>query len=95
MEIVLNRNGQSNGLCPLFFDGAVNNFKELPLPDEVFGMEKVYKYLETIRKKSTAFFISKINNNLQRTKNHNIFAKVFNKIKNIFNQYGKHLYATR
>lgn len=81
MEIVLNRNGQSNGLCPLFFDGAVNNFKELPLPDDVLGLEKVYEYLEFIRKKSTAFFISKINNNLQRTKNHNIFVKVFNKIK--------------
>lgn len=85
MEIVLNRNGQSNGLCPLFFDGAVNNFKELPLPDEVFGMEKVYKYLETIRKKSTAFFISKINNNLHSKEKSNIFAKLFNKIKNIFN----------
>ena len=84
MEIVLNRNGQSNGLCPLFFDGAVNNFKELPLPDEVLGMEKVYKYLETIRKKSTAFFISKINNNLHSKEKSNIFAKLFNKIKNIF-----------
>lgn len=80
MEIVLNRNGRSNGICPLFFDGAINSFKELPLPNDVININKVYSYLET-RKKSTTFFISKINNSLQRTKNHNIFAKVFNKIK--------------
>lgn len=80
MEIVLNRNGRSNGICPLFFDGAINSFKELPLPNDVININKVYSYLET-RKKSTTFFISKINNNLQRTENHNIFAKVFNKIK--------------
>lgn len=29
MEIVINRNGNANGICPLFFDGAINNYREL------------------------------------------------------------------
>ena len=84
MEIVLNRNGRSNGLCPLFFDGAINSFKELPLPTDVININKVYSYLEE-RKKSTTFFIKEIKSNLQRIEKSNIFAKLFNKIKNFLN----------
>ena len=58
LEIVLNRNGQSNGICPLFFDGATNYFKELPLPNDVLGIEKVYKYLESLKKKIVTNFMS-------------------------------------
>lgn len=85
MEIVLNRNGQSNGLCPLYFDGAINNFRELPLPTDVLGMEKVYAHLETLRKKSPTFFINEIKKELQRIEKNNIFAKLFNKIKTKIN----------
>lgn len=35
MEVVLNRNGRANGICPLYFDGAVDLYKELPLPNEL------------------------------------------------------------
>ena len=49
LEIVLNRSGQSNGICPLFFDGAINFFGELPLPNDKANLEKVYKRLEKIR----------------------------------------------
>lgn len=45
LEIVLNRKGQSNCLCPLYFNGAVNYYKELPLPDNIEEMSKVYKFL--------------------------------------------------
>ena len=49
LEVVLNRNGQSNGICPLFFDGAINYFDELPLPNNKVELDKVYKYLHKIR----------------------------------------------
>ena len=49
LEVVLNRSGQSNGICPLFFDGAINFFGELPLPTDKENLEKVYKKLEKIR----------------------------------------------
>lgn len=81
MEIVLNRNGQSNGLCPLYFDGAINNFKELPLPTDVLGMEKVYSFLDKLRKKSPTFFINELKSKLQRKNKKAIFAKLFNKLK--------------
>ena len=53
MEIVLNRAGQSNGVCPLLFDGAINRFDELCLPNNKVELEKVYKYLDKIRNKQT------------------------------------------
>lgn len=34
MEIVLARKGRANGLCPLYFNGAVNLYKEMPLPND-------------------------------------------------------------
>lgn len=37
------------GVCPLFFDGAVCQFKELPRPDDRIHLTKVYEYLDTIR----------------------------------------------
>ena len=68
LEVVLNRNGQSNGICPLYFDGATNFFNELPLPSDVTGMNKVYGYIESLKKKaSTSFMI--INN-----KSKNLFS---------------------
>lgn len=47
------------GLCPLFFDGAVCEFEELPLPNNTKGIERVYKYLDRIRgaKPSTSMFM--------------------------------------
>ena len=49
IEIVLNRDGNSNGICPLFFDGAVNDFRELPLPNETQKLQEIYDYLSRIR----------------------------------------------
>lgn len=37
------------GLCPLFFDGAVCSFTELPHPKLTAELTKVYKYAESIR----------------------------------------------
>lgn len=51
IEIVLNRKGRANGLCPLYFNGAINQYIELPLPNDP-SIEKMYKYAEEVRKES-------------------------------------------
>lgn len=45
LEVVLNRKGQSNSICPLYFKGSTNYYKELPLPDNTEEMTKVYSFL--------------------------------------------------
>ena len=50
LEIIVNRNGQMGGLLPLWFDGDVCSFAELPKPDDKAAMAAVYntcKSLET------------------------------------------------
>ena len=49
LEVCINRNGQMGGICPLFFDGAVCHFHELPLPNNKIELDKIYKYLNKIR----------------------------------------------
>lgn len=49
LEVIVNRDGEMGGLCPLFFDGAVCNFTELPHPKLTAELAKVYKYAESIR----------------------------------------------
>lgn len=49
LEVCINRNGQMGGVCPLFFDGAVCSFNELPLPNNIEEINKIYKYLDSIR----------------------------------------------
>ena len=34
LYVIANRNGEMGGVCPLFFDGAICNFEELPLPND-------------------------------------------------------------
>lgn len=49
LEVIVNRDGEMGGLCPLFFDGAVCSFTELPHPKLTAELAKVYKYAESIR----------------------------------------------
>lgn len=49
LEVVLNREGQSNGIVALYFDGKTCTFKELPPPTDKEAIEKVYIYLDKIR----------------------------------------------
>lgn len=42
MEVVLNRDGRSNGICPLYFDGATNYFAALPPPNDKLRLETIY-----------------------------------------------------
>jgi hypothetical protein len=49
LEILGGRDGGAGTTCPLYFDGAVNFFKELPLPNNITKMKGVYKKLFKIR----------------------------------------------
>lgn len=60
LEILGGREGGGGMTCPLFFDGAVNAFKELPLPNDGIGIAKVYSMLDSIRQpKKVAMFLFK------------------------------------
>ena len=63
LEVVLNREGQSNGIIALYFDGKTCTFKELPPPNDKEALEKVYKYLDKIRGTNKVFmFFNKLFN---------------------------------
>lgn len=50
LEVILNREGESNGLIALYFDGAVNYYTELPAPDDIAGLSKYYALVKERRK---------------------------------------------
>ncbi len=49
MEIVGGREGGGGTICPLYFDGAVNYFRELPLPTDHDKIRAVYRHIDNIR----------------------------------------------
>lgn len=51
LELIVNRFGQGNQILPLYFDGAVNSFKELPKPTDTQALEVFYKQIEKINNK--------------------------------------------
>ena len=57
VSVLLNRNGLCNGVLPLYFDGAVNYFTTLCAPNNNAELEKVYKYLDSIRGKTNKVFM--------------------------------------
>lgn len=46
LEVVLSREGESNGVLPLYFDGATNFFVPLPKPDNTVELNKVYQLVQ-------------------------------------------------
>lgn len=58
LEMIVNRDGEMGGLCPLFFDGAVCQFEEIPRPDNKEEITKVYDYLKHIRGVAAKSFFS-------------------------------------
>ena len=48
LKVIANRDGEMGGLCPLFFDGAVCNFEELPRPNDP-EIEKYYNKTKELR----------------------------------------------
>lgn len=49
LYVIANRNGEMGGICPLFFDGAVCNFEELPRPDDTYEIDKYYKKAKDLK----------------------------------------------
>lgn len=49
MYVIANRNGEMGGICPLFFDGAVCNFEELPKPDDINAVSKYYARIQNLK----------------------------------------------
>lgn len=66
MEIVLARKGKANGLCPLYFNGAINRYEELPLPNTA-ELNNVYDFIKRKNKPTV--------NNILRGKNFKRFKK--------------------
>ena len=51
MEIIEDRDyGANNQICPLYFNGAVSIFAELPRADDALGISKVYEFIEKNKK---------------------------------------------
>ena len=46
LEMVLNREGESNGVLALYFDGATNYFAPLPRHDNITELNKVYDLIK-------------------------------------------------
>ena len=46
LEVVLNREGESNGVLALYFDGATNYFAPLPKYDNITELNKVYQLIQ-------------------------------------------------
>jgi len=42
LYVLANRNGEMGGVCPLFFDGAVCDFEELPRADDSYAISSYY-----------------------------------------------------
>lgn len=60
MEIIEDREYGANGnICPLFFNGAVSTWNELPQPDDTAGMNAVYNYIDLLerKKREKTFFL--------------------------------------
>ena len=48
LEVIVNRNGEMGGLLPLWFDGAVCDFRELPLPEDKANIDAIYKHCKVL-----------------------------------------------
>ena len=51
LEILGGREGGGGTTCPLYFDGAVNYFTELPLPSDDKSLTKFVNFIKTIIRK--------------------------------------------
>lgn len=49
LEVIVNRDGEMGGILPLYFDGAVCYFKELPPPNDTKSINAVYSTLNKFR----------------------------------------------
>ena len=50
MNIMKSRDGIANKKLPLFFNGAVDFFKEMPRTDNIDGMNRVFEYVNQLNR---------------------------------------------
>lgn len=65
LEVVLNRSGESNVICPLYFNGAINYYKELPKVEDTNAIQKVYDYIRIKKTKGKTFLLKQVINNIK------------------------------
>ena len=56
LEVLVNRNGESNNVAPLYVDGAVTYFSELPLPTNTAAIQQIYNFINKTINTSKSFF---------------------------------------
>lgn len=80
LEVCVGRDGSQGGIIALFFDGATCSFYELPPPDDILALEKIYKYIEELDKpkKVIKTFLIKTFNQLKHGKLLHYFRKIGN-----------------
>lgn len=71
LEVLVNRDGELGGIVPLFFDGAVCDWAELPRHDNTTEMGKVYAYLRALEQPSELFFMHHVINFIKKLKRKN------------------------
>ena len=49
MRLIRGRDGEQGGVCPLFFDGAVCVFEELPRPDDINAISQYYTKSQNLK----------------------------------------------
>ena len=49
LYVIANRNGEMGGCCPLFFDGAVCHFEELPKSDDINAVSSYYVKAQSLK----------------------------------------------
>ena len=54
-EMLVNRNGSPGGLLPLFYDGKVNDWAEMPKIEDNVGIQQVYEYIHSLENTSHTF----------------------------------------
>ena len=74
LYVLRGRDGEQGGVCPLFFDGAVCDFEELPRPDDVNALSVYYTKTQTLKsyrqqKKFSALTLINFIKNITRKQN--------------------------
>lgn len=68
-EVMLSRYGTANSITALYFDGAVSYFAELPKPDDIQGLERIYNWINRLKKKpepkQVFHILAKVINNIK------------------------------
>lgn len=79
LEVITNRDGEMGGILPLWFDGAVCDFRELPKPDDKVALEKVYKHCKALDA------LKAVQKSVQQPAKHTLILSITNSIKSIIN----------